>query len=131
MGKGKSHVKRSSPLVEVQDRVSRGDISLCGGVKADERLSCPVCHFERKREIFFVCGQEETGGHRETGNTALPTLQDQGISFGQGKRTVNEKAPYTFLFISLREPTSTPSGHILPREGGRAVSPHQSLPLGH
>ena len=96
-----------------------------------EAIFSLACHFERKREIFFVCGQEETGGHRETGNTALPTLQDQGISFGQGKRTVNEKAPYTFLFISLREPTSTPSGHILPREGGRAVSPHQSLPLGH
>ena len=55
MGKEKSHVKRSSPLVEAWDRAFRRDASLCGSVKADARLSCPVCHFERKREIFFVC----------------------------------------------------------------------------
>ena len=34
----------------------------------------PYRHFERKREIFFVCGQEETGEHRKTGNTVLHTL---------------------------------------------------------
>ena len=34
---------------------------------------------------------------------------------------------YPFLFIPLREPTSAPTGHLLPEEGGRSVSPHQSL----
>ncbi len=45
-------------------------------------IAFPYCHFERKREIFFVCGQEETGGHRKTGNTVLPMLRDHGVSFG-------------------------------------------------
>ena len=42
----------------------------------------PYRHFERKREIFFVGGQEETGEHRKMGNAVLHTLRDHGVSFG-------------------------------------------------
>ena len=45
------------------------------------RIASPYRHFERKREIFFVCGQEETGEHRKMGNTVLHTLLAHGVSF--------------------------------------------------
>ena len=96
-------------------------------MKDDEGRSSSACHFERKREIIFVGGQEETGEHRKPGNAVLHTLRDHVVSFGQEKRTGNEKAPsaafgraiwenapYPFLFIPLREPTSAPLGHLLP-----------------
>ena len=41
----------------------------------------PYRHSERKREIFFVCGHEETGEHRKTGNTVLHTLRDHVVLF--------------------------------------------------
>ena len=49
----------------------------------------PYRHFERKREIFFVRGQEEAGEQRKTGNTVLHVTWDPGASFRQlyeGKR---------------------------------------------
>ncbi len=48
-------------------------------------------HFERKREIFFVCGQEETGGYRKTGNAVLHTLWAHGVSFAKGKASGKRK----------------------------------------
>ena len=33
--------------------------------------------------------------------------------------TIRETAFLTFLFTPLRKPTSAPSGHLLPREGGK------------
>ena len=56
-GQGRVSREEKEPLVEVQDRASRRDISLCGGMKADAGRLFPTCHFERKREIFFVCGE--------------------------------------------------------------------------
>ncbi len=53
------------------------------GEGSDARIPLsPYRHFERKREIFFVGGQEETGKHRKTGNTVLHTLWDHVVSFG-------------------------------------------------
>ena len=37
-------------------------------------------------------------------------------------------APLTFPFTSLREPTSAPSGHLLPTEGGR-MPPIAAFPI--
>ena len=66
----------------------------------------PYCHFERKREIFFVCGQEEAREQRKTGNTVLPATGTHGASFGQlyeGKRkTGNEKDPSAALGMTKR-----------------------------
>ena len=42
-------------------------------------------------------------------------------------KAIGENVPCPFLFIPQREPTSAPMGHLLPWEGGRAVSPRQSL----
>ena len=93
----------------------------------------PYRHFERTREIFFVCGQEEAGEQRKTGNTVLPATGDHGASCrqlyegnGNGKRKRSlgcvrydetRKRFYPFLFIP-RQPTSAPSGPLLPEEGG-------------
>ena len=50
-------------------------------------------------------------------------LRDHGVSFGQEKekapsavlgRAIGGNAPYSFFFIPLREPTSAPTGHLLP-----------------
>ena len=52
----------------------------------------PYRHFERKREIFFVCGQEETGEHRKMGNTVLHTLLAHGVSFAKETASGQRKA---------------------------------------
>ena len=74
--------ERRDSLTKAQDRVLRRGITLCGGVKDDEGRSFSACHFERKREVFFAGGQEETGEHRKMGNTVLHTFRDHGVSFG-------------------------------------------------
>ena len=75
------------------------------------RIASPYRHFERKREIFFVCGQEEMRGHRKTGSTVLHTLLAHGVSFAKGKANgKRKKAPSAVL----GKPTSAPSGHLLP-----------------
>ena len=56
------------------------------------RIASPYRHFERKREIFFVCGQEETGEHRKTGNTVLYTLLAHGVSFAKEKASGQRKS---------------------------------------
>ena len=54
------------------------------------RIASPYRHFGRKREIFFVCGQEEMREHRKMENTVLHTLLAHGVSFAKetasGKR---------------------------------------------
>ncbi len=56
------------------------------------RIASPYRHFGRKREIFFVCGQEETGEHRKTGSTVLHTLWDHGVSFAKETASGQRKA---------------------------------------
>ena len=101
----------------------------------------PYCHFERKREIFFVCGQAKdvriaaSWKHRassesegrcfmqtalrkktETGNE-----KDPSAALGMTKR--ERHIPHSFS-IPLRKPTSAPSGYLLPEEGGRIPLPY-------
>ena len=61
--------------------------------EACPRIASPYRHFERKREIFFVCGQEETGEHRKMGNTVLHTLLAHGVSFAKETASGQRKAP--------------------------------------
>ena len=56
------------------------------------RSASPYRHFGRKREIFFVCGQEETGEHRKTGNTVLHTSLAHGVSFAKKTASGQRKA---------------------------------------
>jgi hypothetical protein len=41
-------------------------------VKDDEGRPSHACHFERKREIFFVCGHERNGRASENGKHGTP-----------------------------------------------------------
>ena len=56
------------------------------------RIASPYRHFERKREIFFVCGQEEMREHRKTGSTVLHTLLAHGVSFAKETASGQRKA---------------------------------------
>ena len=49
--------------------------------------------------------------------SAPPGRKDPSTTLGMTKR---EAGCLTWLFIPLREPTSAPSGHLLPEEGGRS-----------
>ena len=104
-------------------------------------------HFERKREIFFVCGQAKVV--REAGNgkhRMLHVTGDHGAScrwIYEGKQqTANEKDPSAalgmtkrgnasrpFLFNPEQKPISAPSGHLLPEEGGRSGMSSPSTPF--
>ena len=110
----------------------------------DTRIPLPrICHFERKREIFFVRGK--TKAVRGTASRKHPApCTPKKRCFMQTaprrkKNTANEKDPSAplgmtiretafliFPFIPRREPTSAPSGHLLPWEGGR-MPPHRLL----
>ena len=90
-------------------------------------------HFERKREIFFVPFSHAPFAKPFRGSTAS-ALPRYGVSrsllSNTLRLTANEKDPSAALgmtkrgktsshFFSFRcEPTSAPSGHLLPREGG-------------
>ena len=63
------------------------------------RIASPYRHFERKREIFFVCGQEEMREHRKTGSTVLHTLLAHGVSFAKETASGQRKA---FSAASMR-----------------------------
>ncbi len=63
------------------------------------RIASPYRHFERKREIFFVCGQEEMREHRKTGSTVLHTLLAHGVSFAKETASGQRKA---LLAASMR-----------------------------
>ena len=45
-----------------------------------ECAAFPHCHFERKREIFFVCGPVSNVRRGITRNTVLPTTWKHGVS---------------------------------------------------
>ena len=64
--------ERRDSLTKAQDRVLRRGVTLCGGVKDDEGRPSHACHFERKREIFFVCGHERNGQASENGKHGTP-----------------------------------------------------------
>ena len=51
--------------------------------------------------------------------------KDPSAALGMTKRGTGYP---TFPFIPLREPTSAPSGHLLPEEGGRSLFPYHHLP---
>ena len=54
-----------------------------------ENAAFPHCHFERKREIFFVCGQAKNVRERIAGSTALHATRKDGVSYRrlyEGKR---------------------------------------------
>ena len=56
------------------------------------RIASSYRHFWRKREIFFVCGQEEMREHRKTGSTVLHTLLAHGVSFAKETASGQRKA---------------------------------------
>ena len=103
----------------------------------DTRIPLPcICYFERKREIFFVRGKTKAVRGTASGKHPAPcapkkrcfmqtaprrkknTANDKDPSAPLGM-TIRETAFLIFPFIPRREPTSAPSGHLLPREGGR------------
>ena len=111
-------------------------------------------HFERKREIFSVPFSHDPFAKPFRGSTAS-AFPRYGVSrfllSNTLRLTANEKDPSAALgmtkrgktsshFFSFRcEPTSAPSGHLLPEEGGRIpaspianpfpVSSSRNLPL--
>ena len=56
----------------------------------DTRIPLPhIRHFERKREIFFVCGQAKNVREWIAGSTALHATRKDGVSYRrlyEGKR---------------------------------------------
>ena len=69
----------------------------------------PYCHFERKREIFFVCGQERLRGKRGTGNMLHATWGVRCFmqtALRRKTETGNEKDPSTTLGMTKRGGTS-------------------------
>ena len=49
----KAHLQGCAFCFALKSRLAR----IAGGMKDYEGRSSPTCHFERKREIFSVCGQ--------------------------------------------------------------------------
>ena len=111
----------------------------------DTRMPLPrLRHFERKREIFFVRGKAKDVRGTASGKHPAPCAPQKRCFMQTAphrkRNTANEKDPSTalgmtiretafliFPFIPRREPTSAPSGHLLPWEGGR-MPPHR-LPI--
>ena len=120
-----------------------------------ENAAFPHCHFERKREIFFVRGQAKNVRGADSWKHRAPS-ESEGRCFMQTAlrrktETGNEKDPSAALGMTKRrnvsshcfsfrcEPTSAPSGHLLAEEGGRMpaspianpfpVSSSRNLPL--
>ena len=66
----------------------------------------PYCHFERQREIFFVCGQERLRGKRGTGNMLHATWGVRCFmqtALRRKTETGNEKDPSAALGMTKRE----------------------------
>ena len=100
------------------------------------------CHFERMREIFFVRGQKNAVRRGGAGTHALQNNWGSRcfMQMALRRKTGNEKDPSAALgmtkrgnasthFFILRQPTSAPSGHLLPEEGGRYEDAAQGLSL--
>ena len=76
----------------------------------------PASSFRAKARNLFRSRSRTAVRRGITGSTALPAARD-------------EKDCLAFLFIPRREPTSAPSGHLLPGEGGSMPpSPHALFP---
>ena len=62
-------------------------------MKDDEGRPSHACHFERKRELFFVCGHERNGRASENGKHGTPYAPRSWRFIREGKqRAVNEKS---------------------------------------
>ena len=103
----------------------------------DTRIPLPrIHHFERKREIFFVRGKAKDVRGTASGKHRTPCAPEERCFMQTDSRmkqkmanekdpsaplgmTIRETAFLIFPFIPRREPTSAPSGHLLPSEGGR------------
>ena len=102
----------------------------------DTRIPLPhICHFERKREIFFVRGKAKDVRGTASGKHPAPCAPEERCFMQTDSRMkqkmANEKDPSAALGMTIREyrsphdfhpaamPTSAPSGHLLPWEGGR------------
>ena len=109
------------------------------GEGCDTRIPLsPYCHFERKREIFFVRGQAKDVRIAASGKHRTPS-ESEGRCFMQTAlrkktETGNEKDPsaalgmtkrlFPFLFNLLRKPTPPRCARQpLPREGARVDTP--------
>ena len=110
----------------------------------DTRISLPrIHHFERKREIFFVRGKAKdvrgTASEKHRTPCAPPKRCFMQTVPHRKRNAANEKDPSAALGMTIREyrsphdfhpaamPTSAPSGHLLPWEGGRM--PLHRLPM--
>ena len=110
----------------------------------DTRMPLPrIRHFERKREIFFVRGKAKDVRGTASGKHPAPCAPEERCFMQTDSRMkqkmANEKDPSAPLGMTIREyrsphdfhlaamPTSAPSGHLLPREGGRM--PLHRLPM--
>ena len=108
------------------------------------RIPLPrIHHFERKREIFFVRGKAKDVRGTASGKHPAPCAPQKRCFMQtvphRKRNTANEKDPSTALGMTIREyrsphdfhpaamPTSAPSGHLLPWEGGRM--PLHRLPM--
>ena len=103
----------------------------------DTKMPLPrIRHFERKREIFFVRGKAKDVRGTASGKHRTPCAPQKRCFMQTAphrkRNTANEKDPSAALGMTIREyrlpthdfhpsamPTSAPSGHLLPREGGR------------
>ena len=104
-------------------------------------LLSPYCHFERKREIFFVRGQAKdvriaaSGKHRASseseGRCFMQTALRKKTETGKRKRSLGcarddetRKRLFPFLFNLLRKPTPPRCARQpLPKEGARVDTP--------
>ena len=110
----------------------------------DTRMPLPrIRHFERKREIFFVRGKAKDVRIAASGKHPAPCAPEERCFMQTDSRMkqkmANEKDPSAPLGMTIREyrsphdfhlaamPTSAPSGHLLPWEGGRM--PLHRLPM--
>ena len=111
----------------------------------DTRIPLPhIRHFERKREIFFVRGKTKAVRGTASGKHPAPCAPKKRCFMQTAprrkKNTANEKDPSVALGMTIREclfpthdfhpaamPTSAPSGHLLPWEGGRMPLPLSSF----
>ena len=111
----------------------------------DTRMPLPrLRHFERKREIFFVRGKAKDVRGTASGKHPAPCAPKKRCFMQTAphrkRNTANEKDPSAALGMTIREcrfpthdfhhsamPTSAPSGHLLPWEGGRM--PLHELPI--
>ena len=110
----------------------------------DTKMPLPrIRHFERKREIFFVRGKAKDVRGTTSGKHRTPCAPEERCFMQTDSRmkqkmanekdpsaplgmTIRETAFLIFPFIPRREPTSAPSDHLLPWEGGR-MPPHRLL----